>query len=428
MIKKLAIKLIVIIVILGNPFASNSFAQDTTNTGTEEGNKPLKKKKKDKNAPPEKGKLYSAPLPVIASNPTFGVLYGFAGSFNMFTGDPKNTRMSTSLGTLTYSTKNQLMFTFKSNIYLPEDKMILLGDWRMFDTSQPTFGLGTGPAGEKSFAGYKGEEFTPGYDAQMMEFKYFRFHETALFKLKKNFYAGVGYHMDYHYDIKDNYLEENGQSSHQAYSEYYGFNPEEYILSGVSLNLMYDSRDNAANPYSGRYALLTYRMNPEWLGSTKKSSSLWLEYRDYFQLGHKKTGNQPNHMLAFWAYGNFVTSGVTPYMNLPALGWDQFGRSGRAYTQGRFRGEEIVYSELEYRVHLLGTRKNPNFLGAVAFVNATTASSKHADINLFQNYNFGYGAGLRVMLNKKSRTNLTLDYAWGDYDAKGLFLSLNETF
>ncbi|WP_052444836.1 BamA/TamA family outer membrane protein [Flammeovirga sp. OC4] len=403
-------------------------SSDTTSNITIDESTKEKKKAKNEDETPQKGKVYAAPLPIVASNPTFGVLYGFAGSFNMFLGDPSNTRMSTSLGTLTYSTKNQLMFTYKSNIYTPEDKMIFLGDWRMFDTSQPTFGLGTGPADDKSLAGSYGEGFAPGQDPQLLEFKYFRFHETALFKVKKNFYAGVGYHMDYHYDIKDVYYEEHGYSSHKAYSDHYGINDEEYVLSGVSLNLMYDSRDNAANPYTGRYALLTYRINPEWMGSTKSSSSLWLEYRDYFALGKKKSGLQPNHMLAFWGYGNFVTSGVTPYMNLPALGWDQFGRSGRAYTQGRFRGENIVYTELEYRAHLFGTHKNPNLLGAVAFANATTASSAHADIDLFQNYNFGYGVGLRCMLNKKSRTNITLDYAWGDYGAKGLFLSLNETF
>jgi hypothetical protein len=39
----------------------------------------------------------------------------------MFVGEPSNTRMSTSLGSLTYSTKKQLMFTFKSNVYLPND-------------------------------------------------------------------------------------------------------------------------------------------------------------------------------------------------------------------------------------------------------------------------------------------------------------------
>ena len=385
---------------------------------------------------PQKGKIYFSPLPVIAANPTFGIMYGLAASTSMFVGNPANTRMSTSLGTLTYSTKKQLMFTFKTNAYLPEDEWILLGDWRYFDTSQPTFGLGTGPQSKK-LAG-QGYEYEDGMfskaidDAQLMEFKYIRFHETALKKIIPNVYIGLGYHLDIHSEINDNLLNidtTNGQqpiiTSHYGYSTKYGFNPEKYTLSGISINIMYDSRDNAANPYKGRYALITYRFNPEFLGSSRLASTLWLEYRDYFILSKKPP---PSHMLAFWAYGNFQTSGHLPYMDLPALGWDQFGRSGRAYTQGRFRGENIIYTETEYRFHLLGTKKNPDFMGAVAFVNATTASNDDADINLFQYINLGYGVGLRFMMDKTSRTNITLDYAWGAYGAQGVFLNVNETF
>ena len=385
---------------------------------------------------PQKGKIYFSPLPVIAVNPTFGVLYGLAASTSMFVGDPSNTRMSTSLGTFTYSTKKQLMFTFKSNVYMPGDRWILLGDWRYFDTSQPTFGLGTGPQ-SKNLAG-SGYEYKDGMfseaieDAQLMTFKYIRFHETVFKKMQTNFYAGVGYHLDIHSDINDNLLNldtTGGKqpviTSHYGYSIKNGFDHKGYTLSGISLNAMYDSRDNAATPYKGMYALITYRINPTFLGSDQSSSSLWVEYRDYINLSKKA---QPSHMLAFWAYGNFQTSGQLPYMDLPALGWDQFGRSGRAYTQGRFRGENLVYTEAEYRVHILGTKNNPDFMGAVAFVNATTASNKDANIDLFQYINLGYGVGLRFMMNKTSRTNITLDYAWGAYGAQGLFLNVNETF
>jgi len=390
----------------------------------------------EKTEGPKKGDVFFAPLPVILVNPTFGVMYGLAASTSMFVGNPQDTRLSTSLGSITYSTKKQLMFTFKTNVYMPKEDWVLLGDWRYFDTSQPTFGLGTGPQSVK-LAG-NGYEYTDGMfsepidDAQLMEFKYVRFHETAMKKIKTNFYAGIGYHLDIHSDIKDNLLNldtTGGKApiltSHYLYSNEYGFDLEKYTLSGVSLNFMYDSRDNAAAPYKGRYTLITYRYNPIFLGSSQSSSSLWLEYRDYISLSKKA---QPSHMLAFWAYGNFQTSGHLPYLDLPALGWDQFGRSGRAYTQGRFRGENLVYSEFEYRAHILGTKKNPDFMGVVAFINVTTASNHGANIDLFQYINLGYGLGLRFMMNKISRTNITLDYAWGAYGAQGVFLSVNETF
>ena len=390
---------------------------------------------------PQKGKIYFSPLPVIGVNPTFGVIYGLAASTSMFTGDPINTRMSTSLGTFTYSTKKQLMITFKSNVYMPHDNWIMLGDWRYFNTSQPTYGLGTGPQSAK-LAG-SGIEYDEGMfseqipDAQLMEFKYIRFHETVLKKMQDYIYVGLGYHIDYHHDIKDNLLNLDTVpptiTSHYSYSKVYGFNPNEYLLSGVSVNALYDSRDNAATPYKGRYALMTFRLNPTFLGSSQSSTTLWLEYRDYIGLSKEA---QPSHMLAIWAFGNFQTSGDLPYLDLPAQGWDQFGRSGRAYTQGRFRGQNLIYTEAEYRVHLLGTKKNPDFFGAVAFVNASTASrdeftydgNLYDGIKLFEYIDPGYGVGLRFMMSKTSRTNVTIDYAWGKYGSHGLFLNVNETF
>ena len=87
-----------------------------------------------------------------------------------------------------------------------------------------------------------------------------------------------------------------------------------------------------------------------------------------------------------------------------------------------------MYGEVEYRVRLLGTKKNPDFFGAVGFLNLTTASNTDAEIGLFDYVEPGYGLGLRFMLSQQSRTNITLDYAWGSYGSSGLFLSVNETF
>ena len=401
------------------------------------------KKDSTKANAPIKGKIYFAPLPAIAANPTFGVLYGVAASTNVFMGDPKTTRMSTSLGSATYSTNKQLMFTFKSNVYLENDDWILMGDWRFFDTSQPTFGLGTGPQSSKLVADsleYEGGFNKPLDEAQMMEFKYLRFHETVFKKVKTNFYLGAGYHLDWHYDINDNLLVLNPEdgsdptlTSHYTYSKAYDFDPEGYILSGISVNALYDSRDNAAAPYKGQYALVTFKMNPTFLGSTKGSSTLWLEYRKYFSTSKK----HPQNVIGVWAYGNFETSGHLPYLDLPALGWDQFGRSGRAYTQGRFRGQNLMYGEVEYRFRIAGIKSNPDFFGAVIFANATTASrEEYTDKNNF-NYHgiklFHYvepaiGVGLRIMVSKVTRTNLSIDYAIGKYGSQGFFLNFNESF
>lgn len=399
-----------IILFLAPVLLSN--AQETTN----------KKDKKQKN-------LKIIPLPVIGASPTTGFLFGIAPGAYWTMGDPDNTSLSSALGSAVYTAKKQILFTAKANTFFAGDKWNMLTDIRYFITSQPTYGLGTGPQSAKpvgtGFADYTDNPYQPIPDAQMMEFDYFRFHNTVSKRYKDTrFFAGIGYHFDYHYKIKDNLLDLNANpqvvTSHYAYSTSNEINPNKYTSSGVSFNFLYDSRDNIVNPYKGRYAFANIRVSPEFLGSTKSSSVLWLEYRDYLHLSKTR----PRHLIGFWIYGWFVTSGKVPYLDLPAVGWDQFGRSGRAYTQGRFRGEDIVYNEIEYRVPL---QKNKETLGAVVFVNGTTASNG-GNINLFKYYDLGYGAGLRVMINKKSRANLSLDYAFGKYGAQGFYLGLNEVF
>ena len=46
----------------------------------------------------------------------------------------------------------------------------------------------------------------------------------------------------------------------------------------------------------------------------------------------------------------------------------------------------------------------------------------------FKKVNPGVGLGLRIKLNKRSTTNITLDYAFGVEGAHGLFLGTGEAF
>ncbi len=366
------------------------------------------------------------PLPVIAYNPSNGLMLGLAPGANWYMGDPSNTSISSGLGSVIYTTNKQWILTAKTNVFLNGDKWNLLGDIRYFITSQPTYGLGTGSFSNKvTSSGIQLDDETfsdPIETSQMMEFNFFRFHETVLKRYQSTrFFYGLGYHLDIHYKISDNLLTETTKTSHYLYQTAKGISQDNYTTSGVSLNFLYDSRDNSINPYSGRYAFANWRINPEFLGSDKSSSILWLEYRDYIHFNEER----PRQLLGFWTYGWFVTSGDVPYLDLPAVGWDQFGRSGRAYTQGRFRGEDLWYAETEYRFPL---QKQKETLGGVAFFNVTSASNRLNDINLFEYINYAGGVGLRIMINKKSRTNLNLDYAIGQYGHHGFYLGLNEVF
>ncbi|MEH0154856.1 BamA/TamA family outer membrane protein [Limibacter armeniacum] len=370
------------------------------------------------------------PLPVLAANPAVGFMFGVAPSASWLMGSEQTTHRSSAVSTVLYTTKSQFMVFIKSNIFLKDDSWNLMGDWRYFVFSQPTYGLGTGSQSAKLASNgfeYDDGSYSKGIkEAQMIEFNYFRFYESALKRIgDTRFFTGIGYHLDHHSKIKDKLLDLDTVppviTSHYAYSLDNGFDTDGYTLSGVSVNGLYDSRDNPINPYSGRYAFISFHINPEFLGSDKNSTTLWVEYRDYFSMSKTR----PRNLLGLWLFGNFVTSGELPYLDLPAIGWDQFGRSGRAYAQGRFRGENLTYAELEYRFPL---QKDKDKFGAVIFANASTASNKEANIDLFENIDPAAGVGLRFMIDKKARTNITLDYGWGKYGAQGFYLNVNETF
>lgn len=385
----------------------------------------------DSSRVPVKGKLYISAFPIISYNPTFGVFVGAAGSAGMYLGDPKTTRMSNGTSTATYTQKNQLLFTFKTNVYTPEDKWFLIGDWRVFFSSQPTFGLGTGPQANLLYS--DGELIVTTPDGgipreEMLKFDLIRFHETAFIQVKPNVYVGLGYHLDAHRNIVDQVLDLESDpqvlTNHFVYSYNNGFNPERYTTSAVSLNFMYDSRDNIANAYTGLFLLASARMVSELIGSDQDAVLLSLEARKFFSLSERN----PRHVLAYWGYAHTNSSGKLPYMSLPALGWDQMGKSGRGYAQGRYRGNALFYSELEYRYPIKLLKNHPDLMGGTVFCNVTSASNTASGVRVFDYLKPAGGVGLRFMIKKEARANLSLDYSVGVDGSDGFYISINETF
>lgn len=387
----------------------------------------------------KQNKLYFIPLPVISYNPAYGLIYGVSSAGNILLGQHEDTRLSAGILSATYTSLQQLVVKFNSNIYTRGDNWVFMGDWRYMISSQPTYGLGTGPQSEILLngdrPGFELGDYLDGVDqAELMEFRFFRFYEIALRQIVDDFYVGVGFHLDNYRKIQDRLLDLSEDppviTNHFAYSLLHGFEPEEYVISGPSVNALLDTRDNINNPYNGRYAFIQFRMLPTWLGSSQDATSLWLEYRDYISINKRV----PRNILAFWLYSSISASGQLPYMGLPALGWDQSSKSGRAYPQGRFRGENLFYSEIEYRFQLPIRLKIPlinkerNHIGAVLFANMTTASASDLNVQLFDYLKMGGGAGLRFIMNKNTRTNIAIDYGFGADNKGAIYFGLNEYF
>jgi hypothetical protein len=373
-------------------------------------------------------KLMIAALPFIASSPTTGFLVGASASLAKYMGPSETTHMSSAVFGIIATEKKQTYLTLKSTVFLKDDQWNLNGDWRYLVNSLPNYGLGTGPQSAK-IIGSTGINYQenmwskPISVDQQIEFKHIRIHEVFMKSVRRTgFYIGGGYRLDIHNRIKDNLLNLTDTpptiTSHYAYSKIYDFDPLAYTISSLSIDAVYDTRDNSNNAYKGRFANISYRISPEFLGSTRNTSSIWIEYREYIPLSKRI----PRHLLGFWGIGHFQTSGHHGYLDLPATGFDQYSRSARPYTQGRFRGEELLYGESEYRFPIWKT------WGGVAFVNASTVTNGNSGIQLFEYVDLACGFGLRWMVNKKSRTNITIDYGFGKYGAQGIIFNVSEVF
>ncbi len=360
--------------------------------------------------------------PVVGSSPATGFILGIAGQYT-FKGPKPEDKYSIVNANAQYTTKNQLLIQAKNNLLLFNNRLYCSGDWRVFIYSQPTYGLGTGVLNAQEGGGIiLADEFLePDSLAQPMKFNYYKFHQTAAYNFKGLFYFGGGIHFDIYNSIKDEDLNlaAGDTTYHYSYSTEHNFNPEKYTLNGISASAIIDTRDNQLNAYTGWFLNLNFRYNPKLSSSQKNSTMLFAEMRHFETFKVKRH----QHTIGFWVWANLVTGGEVPYLTLPAVGWDQRSRSGRGYPQGMFRGDKMIYGEFEYRFPLICN----GFLGGVVFVNAVTASNKDADEPLFRYIRPAFGAGLRLLMDKSSRTNLVIDYGKGK-KSNGFYLNGGETF
>ncbi|MVN23115.1 BamA/TamA family outer membrane protein [Mucilaginibacter arboris] len=326
-----------------------------------------------------------------------GLAASLTGNVAWFAEPLQHENLSSVISILSYNQKSQLTFRIISNVWSKDNDYNFVGDFRLYKFPENTYGLGS---------------LTSLDELNPMKYNFVRFYETVLKKLEKNFYGGLGYNLDYHYDIMENGKPNQSVTDYQIYGK-----TTTSVSSGIAFNLLYDNRKNSINARNGTYVNLIYRPDLKLLGSDTNWQLLSFDFRKYIPLT-----TSGKSVLAFWTLENFTLSGQPPYFDLPSTGWDMAGNTGRGYAQGRFRGKNMLYAETEYRFDLT----NNGFFGGVLFVNGETFSDYPN--NRFQKVIPGYGPGLRIKFNKRSATNICIDYGFGINGSHGLFVNLGEVF
>ncbi|HEU4555119.1 MAG TPA: hypothetical protein VFS25_19875 [Chitinophaga sp.] len=356
---------------------------------------------KSRNVPKRRGKVYYSLIPVPSTIPGGGNALITTTNAAFYLGPRRTTRLSNVSFSPSFSFSGRFSFAFHSNVWLEGNNRNIVGDMRFMVNPQYTWGLGKGGEGSKR---------------ELMDNNYFRFYQTFMRRIRPGLLAGLGYHLDWHSSIS---LPNNDSVTLPSYVKYdYGTMPhKQSVSSGVSLNVLNDTRANQVNPQSGYYVNAVFRLNPTFLGSNNNWASLYVDYRRYFHFGDERKQN----VLALWGFYWTSLSSKTPYLDLPSIGWDPNNNSGRGINQNRFRGKGLIDLEAEYRRDIL-----PNgFLGFTVFANMNTVTD--AEHYRFTGFHPAGGVGLRIKFNKKSNTNIALDWGFSKY-TNIVYIGLGEAF
>ena len=339
----------------------------------------------------------------ISGSPTpeYSRATGFAanitGNIAFYLSHDESANISSILFSPTYTQKKQIIAPIQPAIWTKNNDYYIYGDWRFLKYPEKTFGLG----------GY-----TLPSDTTQLDYYYVRISQFFLRKIVKNLYAGIGYQLDNHWNIRQLNVPPGKITAFDSY----GFSKSS-VSSGVAFNVLYDTRRNSINPEGGFYGNMVFRQNLVVLGSDQNWESLLIDVRKYFRLSENS-----ENILGIWSYNWLTISGNPPYLDLPSNGWDTYSNTGRGYVQSRYRSKNMVDLEAEYRFGIL----NNGLLGGVVFANAQSYSE--ISNNRFEVIEPAIGAGIRIKFNKFSRTNVCIDYAIGKNGSNGIFTNLGEVF
>ena len=345
--------------------------------------------------------------PFLNYNPATSVIFGAAVLTSIYHGDPRATFPSTVQAGASVSLENQIGVSAKIDVYSDRDRWLFQANPAWARYPQSTYDLGTDSPDSSQV----------GVDLDIPKLLLSVYRQVL-----PDLFVGVGFQYVAHTGIGAS--EGSGTrwdgSEYVEYSLEKGFDLEEQSSAGVSANLLFDRRDSPVNASRGWFANATLRASfRDFLGGTSSWQELYVDLRNYRSLDR-----DARHRLALWIYTDIVTGGAAPYFDLPATGAVPRGRAGRGYDGSRFRGERMAYAELEYRA----TLTRDGLLGVVGFLNTQTFSAGRGGDGLFESHALGAGTGLRILVDKRTKSNLCLDVGFGKGGSRGLWAGFQEAF
>ena len=336
----------------------------------------------------QKKKLSLTPFPAFFVAPENGVGFGalVVPVYNF--GKDSLTRNSTGQVLAYYTTKKQSSLQLTYNVFTNRERYVLTGEAKYFDA--PIYYYGVGKRNTLS-------------DSSLIDSKLITFQNRWLKQVIK--YVFVGGQFQVSRTTSVSYKNPDSKMKERPLDEQDG-----YLVSGLGPAILVDNRDNPLNTRNGLYAELGMVLYAPAIGSAFRFTRYQADLRRYIALSDRQ-------VLAFHGLAKF-SAGRVPYRDMANLGGD---RIMRGFYEGRFRDRQMAAVQAEFRQQVFSR------VGLVAFASLGQVADEVNHLN-FHRLKRAAGGGLRLMLNRRERLNIRIDYATGSEEASGLYFAIGEAF
>jgi hypothetical protein len=329
------------------------------------------------------------PIPIVTSSPETGVRYGGALEYFFNSKEGKSeARGSYVHGQITYSTKNQFEISGAWQIFGKGEKYVFRGSTGFTTFSERYWGLGNNTLANNDY-------YSQFYNRTFLESRNYRL-------IGNQWYAGLALNYSNTYGVTySKPLSMQEQNTLGIYGS---------TVFGVGPAVLYEARNYPFGATKGSYLEFYYQPHAKILGADYAFSEWMLDIRKYFPIAQEGT-------LAF-QFMTRNTNGDVPLREIPRMG---NGSLLRGFFTGRFRDKSYTAAQAELRGKIWKWVYGALFAGT----GLVDESISRYDI---ANFRFAGGAGLRLLVNKKNRMFIRVDYARNSTGGSAYYIKLNEAF
>lgn len=335
------------------------------------------------------------PLPAVAYSQETGLEFGLLSLYSFYSDrEDTLTRNSSIQGLATYTTQQQINLQFKTDYWTPQNRYHILNEIRYKDFPFTFYGIGN-----KTFEA----------NNQSVVQRLFKFKAEGEKKMGRFAYTGLHLSFENH---QFNYIDELSDVTSPLLLR--GRDGGRVLYLGLSQII--DSRNRNTYPTSGTLLKLNYSYAPDIFREDNFSGSFTkFDFRTFKSLSAKT-------VLGFNMEYHTLQGSNTPFYLMPQLGNDNMMRG---YYTGRFRDQNLLAAQAEYRY-----RFHPRF-GVVGFLGAGTVYS-NGNMEL-KGVKPSYGGGFRYFFDVERGLSIRLDYGVGEKRTmekrqSGFYVSLGESF